>query len=135
MPIVELFRGEHLACKPHRAQTLKLEGREQIHIGDVHHDSGHPKEEVHPVLLEHLEDLRWEGSEMGRQHHKCAGLCHQHAEFEAVDIEHNRRERSHHKVIVEVECVNRPVDKVEETLMIEHHTLWRSCGTGCINDT
>ena len=135
MPIVELFRGEHLACKPHRAQTFELEGREQIHIGNVYHDGGHPEEKVHLVLLEHLEDLRREGSQMGREHHECAGLCHQHAEFETVDIKHNRREGSHYEVIVKMECVNSPVDKIEETLMIENHALRRSCRTRSVNDT
>ena len=66
---------------------------------------------------------------MGREHDERAGLRHQHAELETVDIEHDRRERSHHEVIAEVECVDSPVDKVEETLMVEYHSLRRACRT------
>ena len=129
MPVVVLLRGEHLASEPHRTEALEPEGREQVHVGDVHHNRGHPEEEVHLMLLEHLEDLRREGCQMGREHDERAGLGHQHAEFETIDIEHDRRERPHHEVIAEVERIDSPVDEVEETLMVEYHTLWRACRT------
>ena len=41
------------------------------------------------MLLEHLQDLSREGSEMGWQHHERTGLGHEHAEFETVDVEHD----------------------------------------------
>ena len=89
VPVIELFGGEYLASEPHRTETLEFEGREQVHVGDVHHDGGNPEEEVHLMLLQYLEDLRREGSEMGRQHNEGAGLGHKHAEFKTVDIEHD----------------------------------------------
>ena len=69
VPVVILLGGEHLAGEPHRTQALQPEGREQVHIGDVHHDRRHPEEEVHLMLLQHLEDLCRESRQMGRQHH------------------------------------------------------------------
>ena len=86
------------------------------------------------MLLQHFEDLRREGSQMGREHHEGAGLRHEHAELEAVDVEHDGRERTHDEVFAKAKGLQTPVDEVEETLMVQHHTLGRASRTRCVDD-
>ena len=92
MPVVVLFGGKYLACEPYCTEALKLKTRQQVHVGDVHHNRRHPEQVVYLMLLEHLEDLRREGCEVGGQHDEGAGLRHEHAQFEAVDVEDDGRE-------------------------------------------
>src|SRR5215467_3676549 len=56
-PVVQVFGGKNFADKKHFGNASELKFGEQVEIGDVDHDCGHPENEIDRLCRDKLDKL------------------------------------------------------------------------------
>src|SRR5581483_12156901 len=91
-PIIEMFGGKHLPDEKNLLDALQVHLREQIKIGDVHHDRGDPENEVDRILDEKIHQLDWKGGGLVRDNHPGCPFRNAQAKLERVRVKINWRQ-------------------------------------------
>src|SRR5581483_811147 len=129
----EMFGGKHLPDEKNLLDALQVHLREQIKIGDVHHDRGDPENEVDRILDEKIHQLDWKGGGLVRDNHPGCPFRNAQAKLERVRVKINWRQAAHHFAPIQLQTLESPIDKINGAAVIQRHALGNASRAGSMN--
>src|SRR5690349_10880007 len=133
-PVIEMFCGKYFTDKKHFGDAIELEFGEQIEIGDIHHDCGHPENEIDGLGCHKFDELGREHGQLFRNDDPRGAFGEHGAEFKCIGVKINWRETAHDFGSVKAESVKGPIHEINRATMIQRDAFGNAGGAGCVND-
>src|SRR5882762_817831 len=133
-PIIEMAGGKNLTNEKNFLKALDLDVREQVEVGDIHHDGGDPEDEIDGLLNEKLDQFGGEHRQLFGNNDPGSSFGKAHAEFERIGIEINRRQAADDFAAIQPKPLEGPIHKIDRAAVVQRYAFRQARRARSVDD-